>query len=202
MPTRSRAFTLVEILVGLTIFALAAVSVYTSLHLAIRVFKQQEGRDESLTTALLALDHLSLGLKSAYLNAENEQITFFGTRERVDFYCLNDRGDVELRSWYLTPRGSSEGNALMQIRQPYSSVAGGTMPEPELIHSQVASWSLQYFSAKDKLWYDEWLEPNTLPRLVRIELNVAAGDKPENTVRLVRYAVLMASMTFAMPTTE
>ena len=73
------------------------------------------------------------------------------------------------------------------------------MPEPELIHSQVASWSLQYFSAKDKLWYDEWLEPNTLPRLVRIELNVAAGDKPENTVRLVRYAALMASMTFAMP---
>ena len=98
-----KGFTLLELLIGMSVFAIVAASVYTSLYMGVKVWKQEETLDQSLQEAGLTLKVMERALRCAFLNPENEKISVLGLRERIDFFSTSPEGDIEKVAFYLHP---------------------------------------------------------------------------------------------------
>jgi len=188
-----KGFTLVELLVGVTIFAIVAACVYTSLYLGIKVFKSEENQDLKLQEAILTLDQMAQRIRSSFINPENEEIRFMGTEDRLDFFSVSTNGDLERMVFYLEPAQEDGLFFLYQSRCKYTELGDETLTKVELIHSKVRGLKFSYFNKKDKIWHADWPDELRLPELVKLEVGFNRQNKKEDTVNLAKYVYPMCS---------
>jgi general secretion pathway protein J len=176
-------FTLLELLVGLALLALAAAMTATGLGGANRVWDRTSQRQKATQAVAAAASVLRLRLEQA-----EPASLFGGTAILVDF-----SGTAETIR-FLAPPSASFGTGALR-RDTVSLAADGSLllsstadaqrrrPLPvrtEVLLRGVQSLSIAYFGAGppdgQPRWRDNWRMRQTLPALIRVRVRFPPGD--------------------------
>ena len=116
------AFTLLELLIGMTIFAVIAASVYASMYLGVKLYRYDEKNHDAMLEAEAVIDEMSAELSCAFMNEDNKRLKFKGSEESVDFFSVGRKGDIRRVVYYLEPQESpGKEERLVKLIQKYLS---------------------------------------------------------------------------------
>ena len=191
-------FTLVELLVALSLSSLITVALFASLRFGILAWGRGAAHVEGMEHITFAQGFLRRSIADAYPlfssgGANRGEVAFEGTRTSLRFLAaspiaLGGAG----RSWFTLSLDQNVPRAdLILISQP--ELADPQLPSTRLqkaLISDVARFEVAYFgrsrSGKIAQWHDRWSGEAALPELVRVRIEFPAGDArlwPELLVR-------------------
>jgi type II secretion system protein J len=197
---RRAAFTLLEIMIAMTIFTLIMVAIYSTWSAILKgsrigmkaAAEVQRTRiamralEESLASAVMYVDNAKYYHFSTDTSGDNAYITFVARLpmsfpgsglfhdqdlRRVTFYV--DKGNLMLAQSPIL-------EATKKIGQPYTIA----------IAPNVALFDMEFYDGVANKWFAEWISTNQLPRMVRVALSFGEKNdlsrRPENmTIRSV-----------------
>lgn len=189
----SRGFTVLELIISLTIFGGVAVIVYATLTLGAGAAERGEARAIENQRARAALAVIARQLKSAYplvVQAEAETFVYFeGRPDTLSFISAAGRpevGGLEKVTYFLREQG---GRRSLRVRisapalpaEVLNGEEGGVTHETELFpHVESLVW--EYFgTVQDREgWYESWSgrEERRLPTAVRLWWQAPLGELP------------------------
>jgi prepilin-type N-terminal cleavage/methylation domain-containing protein len=189
-----KGFTLLELLIGITIFAMISGAVYTSLYLGIKVYKHQQQADSGIQEAMLCFQVLEKILFSTYISPEDENIIFQGSLEKMDFFRINNDRQLESVSFYLDSSGSEDSFDFLVARKKY--LGSSTEPEEsvEVINSSVRGLQFSYFDPEQQQWYEEWPDEQIVPSQVKIAIDFIAKEQGSRIMHLEKYVNIPVSL--------
>lgn len=207
-----RGFTLLEALVGISIFSLVIVILYTGYRLGMRSWESGERTHASVSELRLAgsfiRQHAAQAFPLAVQDNNAWRMWFQGEPHRLAFITtmpahLGQGGMYEMA---LELDERQEGAALMVSRRllhpDVEPGQAGVEDRPRPLVEKLISARFAYYGtpAKDaaEAWYATWDAPQRLPSLVRLRLHSKiAGEWPDLVIRLptnaVRYQRSVAS---------
>ncbi len=201
---RIRGFTLLEALVGITIFSLVIVVLYSGYRLGIRSWESGERTHASVSELRLAGSFIRRHAAQAFPLAISEgnawRVWFHGAPERLVFVTampayLGQGGMYEMT---LELDERKDSTALMVSRRllhPDSEPGRpGVEDQARPLIEDLISARFAFYGAPSqdaaKGWQDSWDVDQRLPSLVRLRLqSKTAGDWPELVIRLPTDAV-------------
>ncbi len=196
---RARGFTLIEVMVAVSILAVVSALVWASFRQTYDTKTRIEANGSRYHTVRLALERLSREISMAYLSQnedtnQQERRTFFvgkrhGDIDEVRFsmfghqrlYADANEADTSQVVWYgARDRDNSYQNNLMRretrrLQNVKPELAAG---ESDIVCDDIVRFRIDYWDARDKVWRDEWStvaadgQPDRLPAKVRITLSV------------------------------
>ena len=190
----SRGFTLLELLVALSILALLSVLGYR----AVAALSDSETRLTEETRRWRALDALfsrleadlreaipreariGTGVEAAWLGTTDADGNALLVFSRAGPEFAPEVGSAGQRLGYRLARGAVE-----VLYWPWLDNSAGTEPTAYALEGDIAAFRIEYLD-RTGAWRDRWPfagEP-TLPRAVRVELTLAAGETVERWLAL------------------
>ena len=201
---RIRGFTLLEALVGITIFSLVIVVLYSGYRVGVRSWESGERTHASVSELRLAGSfirrHVAQAFPLAISDGNAWRVWFHGAPERLLFVTampayLGQGGMYEMT---LELDEREDGIALMVSRRllhPDSEPGRPGVEEQarplveDLISARFAFYGAPVVDVAQG-WHDSWDVDQRLPSLVRLRLqSKTAGDWPELVIRLPTDAV-------------
>jgi general secretion pathway protein J len=201
---RIRGFTLLEALVGITIFSLVIVVLYAGYRLGMRSWESGERTHAAVSELRLAGSFLRRHVAQAYPLAISEnnawRIWFHGEPHRLVFVTampahLGQGGMYEMA---LELDEREDGAALMVSRRLLHPDAEpgrpGVEDQARLLVEDLSSARFAFYGAPAKdveqTWHARWDAGSRLPSLVRLRLHSkTVGEWPELVIRLPADAV-------------
>jgi general secretion pathway protein J len=219
---REHGFTLLELLVALTLFGVLMTMLFMEFRLGIRsADKVTEAIDKSSTLPILH-DFLRAQLAAAQpivKDGSSEEILWFdGQPEKVELIGIPPNalsgalsgGGLQRFSIELIKAGGGPrdgGRHLVLRRRLYQGKqfnAEGDYDEPLVLLADVSSLELGYFGTADPArapaWQDTWREMPRLPSLIRLRLALADGRQAPELVVALRLAEGPSAPPFAQNT--
>ncbi len=197
--SRTQGFTLLELLVGITLFALISAAVYGVLNTAGKLWERGDQQAVANTQIRFALDYMrrqmSRTLPVATPVDGSWKVWFEGESHRVRFLVKGPR-HVGLHGFYETVifhnREVIPPRIDLEMRRIDKKTAQSVFRKTLL--EDIPEVSFEYFGVYDgedkMIWASQWQEHQSLPRLVRVQLNSnITGEWPELTVRLPTDAI-------------
>jgi general secretion pathway protein J len=189
----TRGYTLIEVLIAVSVFAILAGSVYLALSaLSEAAFVQRERSQElaelQLTATRLEADLRQLvsrpvrqadGDLAPALAGQGER--FEATRAGWINLADQRRSQLQRFGWFR------QGQDLVREFQPVTDPAGGGAAQTEIVLEGVGLFELEYRSM-DGNWLDQWppeTAPDALPSAVRYRLQTARFGSIERIVVLL-----------------
>ena len=177
MRNNVRGFTLLEILIAVTIMALILIIIYGSYTGSVQIITENGDDFEVYHIARFLLNTLSEELSCAYDGGSSAG--FHGEAKRLEFTSTNksgyekyppESGDFYKLKYFIEDAPSSQGNYIM-----YRDEDG----QSDVIGEDIKDINFEYYDGKT--WEGEWdsAESGKLPTAVRITLNM---DKKGVTV--------------------
>ena len=190
---RRRAFTLLELIIALSLTCLLAASIFASLYVA---FKAREVADRAISpirSAGLAMEMLRVDFDGIQPQRGIFEGTYTGLSNQDDqgndqaqFYSVADApqhvdgtGDVkQVQLLVYQPDGSSDH---VLVRRVTSNLLSTTTinPDEEVIARHVSSFKMRYFDGTQ--WQTDWDATqygNVLPAAVEVTLEIRPPDAP------------------------
>jgi type II secretion system protein J len=196
-PARTgNGFTLLEVLLALSILALVVTAVYASFSTTGRNIEKAEVTRDSTDLARTLVAKMSSDIANAYVNSAMAGKTIFyggkkefGTgndKQRYDVLSLttltnwrkSDSQEMDLWEvgYFFTEKSDVSGYVMMRREK---RVLSTDMPAGEggveyQITDRVKGLQLRYNNGGDT-WYDEWTTKNAQPQIVEIALTLDSG---------------------------
>jgi len=193
---RTRGFTLLELLIALTLLGLMSAVLFGSLNLAGRSWEAGETKSVATSGMRLASGYLRTQLSSQHPQRMRKiaefPLLFAGEREELR-YTASLPGRVGLGGvWYhrlaLAP-GAANGQSALVIERVIPDYNATAMPdftdaERSVLADDIKELKLGYFGRDVDLgpeqdssptWRDRWDNPHSLPLLIRIDITPARG---------------------------
>ena len=186
---RQAGFTLLELLIALTLLGLVAVVGYGGLRLGSRVWEAADRRADQLDEVQAAQDFLRRLLSQAYPAAEGStpgrmRVLFDGSSERMGFLAPAPArfggGGIY---WWTLQVGSEGGRRNLQLT--WSTERGGRAAPrpgtaPVVLLRGIERLELAYHAVPDETrrsaWERGWRSDAGLPRLIRARVGFPARD--------------------------
>ncbi len=175
---KEQGFTLIELVVSLTIFSVISLSIYSSFAGGISVWRKAQEFSSVYQTARLLLDDIAMELKNAVKVSGTE---FNGGPRRLSFITLRQashgasaRRDTQIAkvTFEVLRDPSASGYALFRRQASNLKVRG----EAELMVGSLSSLDFQYtyINSVGELqpWAKVWKMNDELPLGVKITLNI------------------------------
>lgn len=192
---RQDGFTLLEILVAMTLLGLVMVMIFGGLRLGARVWEAGDERAEARARIEIVQRFLRTYVNQAHplMQADqdtNQQVAFVGHRDGVEFATLMpphlSAGGFNHLAVSTADDGAGTGRnlvvrfALLKRDDDNSAVlAGAEEAEPTVLLDRITAAEFSYYGAHNKddepEWSDRW-EGELLPLLVRLRVRFADGD--------------------------
>jgi len=170
-----RSFTLVELLIASSIFALVMVALYAAFSSGVFGYRNIQERIDAYQQARLVLEHLDRDLRNsfAYSAADTK---FSGQGDKVSFLSLADdyRGN-EIISAFAFISYYLEGDKLMRLcRKDQESLDPDSKIKADEFAFGVEKIAFTYIyqdkeAVKEK---DTWDDPKSLPLAVKVDLTL------------------------------
>ncbi|MEP7327578.1 MAG: prepilin-type N-terminal cleavage/methylation domain-containing protein [Betaproteobacteria bacterium] len=193
-PLAARGFTLIELMIALSLFALMSAVLYGSLRLAGRTWDAGEAKAESNSGMRLAGDYLRGQLASQHPQRMRKitefPLLFGGARDEVRFTApLPGRVGVGGMWFYrlAVVEAAGKGKSALVLERMVPDINGTTMPdfsnaERSVLADDVASLKIGYLG-RDRgaslenvpTWRDRWDDPQVLPLLIRVDIAPRVG---------------------------
>lgn len=219
-PRRGRhAFTVIEIMLAISIFSMVLTAIYASWSAILRASKLGADAATEIQRSRVASRTLQDALVSTVMFAGNAGLYTFEADTSTDFAALSFVarlpasfpgsgyfGDqVVRRVNFSVEQGKNGGNVLMLRQIP---ILQTNLDEGDqysiLLARDINLFGLEFWDVRKNEWIGEWLATNSLPKLVRFTLAFgnAAGAKlrPEDiTTRTVSIASSAVQADWQMP---
>ncbi|TFH50539.1 MAG: prepilin-type N-terminal cleavage/methylation domain-containing protein, partial [Lysobacterales bacterium] len=205
-------FTLLELMVGISIFSLVIVVLYAGYRLSIRSWESGERTHASVSELRLAGSfirrHVTQAFPLAVSKSNAWRLWFQGDRQRLVFVTampahLGQGGMYEMT---LAVDKLDDSASLMVSRRLLHPDAAAGQPgvddQPRPLVENLESAEFAFFGANGddgpETWQKSWQDRQRLPRLVRVRLRSRlAGEWPEIVISLptdaIRYQRTVAS---------
>jgi general secretion pathway protein J len=191
----AQGFTLVELLIALSLFALMSAVLFGSLRLAGRTWDAGEAKAEANSGMRLAGDYLRTQLSAQHPQRMRKiteyPLLFNGKGDEVRF-AASLPGRVALGGiWYYRlslAESVGKGKSALVLERMVPDVNATTMPEfnsadRSVLADDIASLKIGYFG-RDRgasldtapTWRDRWDDSQQLPLLLRIEVAPRTGS--------------------------
>lgn len=193
MAYRIHGFTLVEILVALTLFSLTLGMLFSGLHSSSRSWQKSEQQIEINDNFRLELAFIRKKLGQTVplimLDGEDNPLLFKGESETIYFISSlpshRGGGGLHLLSLYVSRQDQSKN--LSFSYQPISTDMDLNDPEDSgklktmTLMEDVELIKFSYFGSEDNNpdpeWSDEWIDKRRLPELVQIHIETAQTER-------------------------
>ncbi|MCM8812616.1 MAG: prepilin-type N-terminal cleavage/methylation domain-containing protein [Candidatus Omnitrophica bacterium] len=199
MKRRRAAFTLVEVLIGMSMFAVIAASVYASLYLGIKVWRQQERAEAQLQAGLRAAELIAGILRNTYVNSRHDEVVFSGMPEEVNFFTVTAAGDVEEIRLYLEPAAGQPSAGLYMQRRLLRELENEEDSPAEPVALQVKKFSWRYYDAVAGRWQDRWDTSPAPPAQVAFALSLPGQSPEAPDIVLEKFVYIPAAASAAVP---
>jgi len=224
--TTSRAFTLIELIVAMSIVAIMAVSLYQSVRIAFKAQASAETAIEPSRTAELAMEFIRLDLDNATPPAGNNgQIALATGKLRGDFIgsdSTDGKADSDDLNFYTTADAAEHPSANGEVkniellittaqgsgdhvltRRVTRNLLSGLVPTPdeEILCRGVSGFNMRYYDGTT--WQDSWdstAVSNALPTAVEVTIQL---ERPNTigTTQTLRFTRIF-TMSCATPATD
>jgi general secretion pathway protein J len=192
---RARGFTLIELVIALSLFALMSAVLFGSLQLAGRTWDAGEAKAEANSGMRLAGDYLRTQLSAQHPQRMRKitefPLLFSGKGDEVRF-AASLPGRVALGGiWYYRlalVEGGGKGKSSLVLERMVPDVNATAMPEfnsadRSVLADNIASLKIGYFG-RDRgasldtapTWRERWDDSQQLPLLLRIEVAPRVGN--------------------------
>jgi general secretion pathway protein J len=193
-------FTLVELLVAVTLLSLLSVALLVALRVGVRAERAGSDRVEAEEGTALGLSFIRAQLGDARVAVEVDEtgrplVVFDGAADRVAFVApLPARVNLPgLHLIEIMAVRAALGAELVVRARPYRppNVLPADMPEKRLVAGLGAA-KFAYFGTasanEPAAWHAEWHDMWSLPALVRLSVSDARGDAAPDLVVALRSA--------------
>ncbi len=202
---RERGFTLLELLIAMTLLGLLMLGLFGGLRLGARVWEAGDARaaDRARVEAVQRFIRTYLGQARPLAAADrtgDDRIAFIGREDRLDFTAalpahLGAGGFAHIA---LSLADLDDGRGLVLEHGPLRRREDGRAelfqliePETAVLLDDVAAVKFSYYGASDRgadaEWTDRWDDEDRLPLLVRLRIAFPEPDRrawPELTVAI------------------
>jgi general secretion pathway protein J len=196
---RSAGFTLIEVLIAMTLLGIMVVLLFSSMKICAESWQKGEDKITQVNDVAVVYQffqhHLGIALPlwDDFSEEGNKVFAFQGRNQSLQFVssfpASAKKAGLQRFSLDLIKDGDEQ---VIQVSiTPFYPVAEGEewrKEEVDLLR-HVRSFSLNYYNVEDPqaegMWQEDWLDQETLPRLVKIKIERDDGSFwPEMSVEL------------------
>lgn len=189
----ARGFTLIEMLLALTLLAAMMVMVYTGLNLGVRAWNAGDAHVTEASHLRIVQGFLRRELAQVFpvrwRGIAESKIAFEGAKTELKFVTalnldagLHD-GGLQWARLALAEDEEGRGRALYLFREPFDIQAkdfgGLDKAKPVRLMGGLEGIEISYFGSdndvNDPAWSSEWTSALRMPRLIRIHFNTGRG---------------------------
>ena len=188
-PSRQRGFTLVEVVIALTIVATLLVVMFGSLRVGLAAWQRGDERAEVLDRArsITQIVTRTLGAAHPYMSSaqggEAARLLFEGTPDRVAFVTaappFPTAAPIAFTAVALSQdAGPAPGLAVRQASLP-NAVPFDRGLQPALVEGTVGDVRFRYLRESDRVWTERWdaAQENALPLAVEVTLTIVQAGR-------------------------
>lgn len=190
--TGRSGFTLVEILIAISIFSLVLAAIYSTWTTILRASKVGLEATAAVQRSRIALSMLEESLGSAQAFAANQDYYAFVSQSGSDaslsfvarlaksFPRSGKFGDLDVRRLTFSLEDSPDSGRQLVLRQNpiLMDLDKDEKAHPLVVARNVKAFEVGFWDPKQQDWIDEWTQTNTLPKVVKLTLSVL--DKPQS----------------------
>ncbi len=180
-----KGFTLIEVLIAMTLLSIMVVLLFTSLKICADSWEKGESKITDVNEVAVVYNFFQRHLSVAKplwndLSAEEKTFSFQGKAQSLQFVSAfpasADRSGLQLFSIHLQEEDS--GQQVVVTVVPFFPVAEGEEwhEEEVTLIKQVSDFKLAYFgtdsNGSDAVWQNEWANKEIQPQLVKINIQL------------------------------
>ncbi|TXL01858.1 prepilin-type cleavage/methylation domain-containing protein [Methylococcaceae bacterium HT1] len=188
-----RGFTLLEVLIGMSIMSIMMLLLFASLRICVQNWNAGEKKIAQVSQAAVIQNflqsklHATVPLEGDFL--EEPEFSFQGDQSQIQFVAAMpaSAGRLGLQRFKMSLRRADrdeQGSYLQVEIQPFFPQDEGQqgIEEPIVILKKIHSLQFAYFGSdsdarnNDPVWHNDWLEMDSLPKLVSIDIELVDGE--------------------------
>lgn len=219
---RSPAFTLVEIMVAIAILAMVVAAIYSTWTAILRASKVGLDAAAAAQRERVALRIMQDALASARLFSANWRWYYFaaenGDEATLSFVShlpqwfprAGKFGDYAVRRVTFSLEDGPDSQRQLVLRQAplLMDFDQDEQEHPLVLVTNVKKLGFEFWDERRNDWFDDWQNTNTIPRLVRITLDLGSSSayrsswsRPpdEEVIRVVSVAATGVQQSWQMP---
>jgi general secretion pathway protein J len=185
----SKGFTLIEVLIALTLLSIMVVLLFTTLKICADSWEKGENKINDVNQIAVVYNffqhHLATAKPLSTSNAEGEKtLSFQGQTQSLQFVSSfpASAGKLGLQLFTIKLLEDDNDQYIDVSLVPFATLSEDEEPakkEEVTLISHVSTFKLSYFGSEDIVsegaWADEWVNKETLPKLVKINITLANG---------------------------
>jgi type II secretion system protein J len=199
LARRKSGFTIIEIMIAITIFALVMAAIYSTWSAVLRGSRIGMKAATEVQRMRVSVRALEEAVGSAVMYVDNAKYYTFatdtsGSTAYISFVARLPKsfpgsglfGDQDLRRvcFYV-----QDGNLMLRQAPLLEATKKIGKPYEIALAPNVTVFDMEFYDGMANKWYAEWMSTNQLPRMVRIALSFSPnteGRRPENiTIRSI-----------------
>lgn len=187
---RSQGFTLLELLIGMTLVGFILSLLFAGLNLGTRSWEAGEQRMVTSSRQAVVVDFIRRAIEQTYplrwRVGEEDRLAFAGEAESLRFVgtvAMHDGASGNHLIALDLVDGETGRDLAMRWQLPDPGAPGFEpieQAEPKVLIKAVKEMALAYFGAQseteDPAWHDQWLDQKTPPELIRLQLIMENGE--------------------------
>lgn len=187
---RSQGFTLLELLIGMTLVGFILSLLFAGLNLGTRSWEAGEQRMVASSRQAVVVDFIRRAIEQTYplrwRVGEEDRLAFAGEAESLRFVgtvAMHDGASGNHLIALDLVDGETGRDLAMRWQLPDPGAPGFEpieQAEPKVLIKAVKEMALAYFGAQseteDPAWHDQWLDQKMPPALIRLQLTMENGE--------------------------